>query len=208
MALAVGGRFGVAGGRNQTLERMLRPVLSLVLLLSAMSIHAVPASDSSALHQRLLAEAPWYEVQQEGPGTPGTADFKGGVMRMHPLNGDLALLQIDAEGFETLVGAQSHKVRITKWATAEGDAVGIEGTDDQGHWVRVTVKTVRFLAKFMTRGTPESRRDIDAILWTVTREPTTGELAASGGALRDGVAGHLYFVSSRDLDAVPEGHEF
>jgi hypothetical protein len=70
----------------------------------------------------------------------------------------------------------------------------------------VTVQ--RFLAAGNEIWPPESRRDVDAIIWEEKRDAEPWHETPEGVRWQKNDHSKWYFVSERDLKFVPEGHEF
>ena len=182
---------------------MLRLSTCVALFFLAMSASAVPSS----LQRRLLEETPWYEAQKNGFGDPDSPDYKGGLMRMHPLHIRLGITRITADGFERYESDRPIKAKINSWKETRG-ALQIEATEIDGGAIHVRVTVRLFRAEGNEIWPPESRRDVYAIVWEEKRDAEPWHENPEGIRWQNNDHSKWYFVSERDLKFVPEGHQF
>ena len=186
---------------------MFRFSTGLALFFLTMSAKSKTPAEPSSLQRRLLEETPWYEAQKNGFGDPASTDYKGGIMRMHPLYVRLGVMRISADGFERRESDRPIEAKINGWRmTSEG--LQIEATENDGGAVHVRVTVQRFLAAGNEIWPPESRRDVDAIIWEEKRDAEPWHETPEGVRWQKNDHSKWYFVSERDLKFVPEGHEF
>ncbi len=159
------------------------------------------------LHARLLAEPTWHEAQQDGMGDPTSPRYQGGIMRMHPRDYYLGILTITADAFERNLGERPMKAKITGWKSVK-EGLLIEGVEDNGRWVRIILRVVRFHAKNISHSPEEERRDVDAILWREQREEAPLQYNENGDSWREEDHDEWFFVAKSDLDVVPQGSQF
>jgi hypothetical protein len=186
---------------------MFRFSTGIALFFLAMSAKSDTSVEPSSLQRRLLEETPWYQAQKNGFGDPTSPDYKGGIMRMHPLYGRLGITRVTADGFERLESDRAIKAKINSWRMTS-DGLQIEATEIDGGAVHVRVTVQRFLAAGNEIWPPESRRNVDAIVWEEKRDAEPWHETPEGVCWQKNDHSKWYFVSERDLKFVPEGHEF